>query len=86
MSRSISDVCGTCRYYHHPDGGQTGSCRRYPVYQLRHENAWCGEYAVFRAMALEVVVSYPAEPTIKRGRGRPFKNPQENKNAQTAEI
>jgi len=34
--------CMSCRHFH---GKDLGVCRRYPVYQMRHENEVCGEFA-----------------------------------------
>ena len=34
--------CKTCSYF---VGNDLGSCRRFPQYQMRHENEWCGEFA-----------------------------------------
>ena len=34
--------CKTCVYFM---GSNLGSCRRFPTYQNRHENEWCGEFA-----------------------------------------
>jgi hypothetical protein len=70
--------CKACLYYL---GHDLGSCRRYPTYQTRSQNEWCGEFAekailppvvggVFSLMGLPVVDI----PQISKPRGRPRKN------------
>jgi hypothetical protein len=67
--------CSACSYY---IGGNLGVCRRYPYYQNRSMNEWCGEFAekailpevnplgVFSNMGMTEV----AMPPLKRGRPR----------------
>jgi len=67
--------CKACKYYL---GHDLGSCRRYPTYQTRSQNEWCGEFAekailpeikplgVFSSMGM----TEPVVPSPKRGRPR----------------
>ena len=67
--------CSACLYFL---GQDLGSCRRYPTYQTRSKNEWCGEFAgkaispsdggVFLALPVVDV------PQISKPRGRPRKN------------
>ena len=69
--------CKACLYYL---GHDLGTCRRYPTYQTRSQNEWCGEFAVrailpstegvFSMMGLPVVEI----PQISKKKGRPRKN------------
>jgi hypothetical protein len=34
--------CKSCRHF--LDTEMLGQCRRYPTYQNRHANEWCGEF------------------------------------------
>jgi len=74
--------CKSCRYFLGKD--TLGQCRRYPVYQNRHENEWCGEFEnrkysdeptpipTFESMARELTsLTIYQEP---KKRGRPTKN------------
>jgi len=36
--------CRLCRYFDLQSNQTLGQCRRYPVYQNRHQNEWCGEF------------------------------------------
>ena len=37
--------CSSCRYFHVGFGDRIGVCRRYPSFQNRSMNEWCGEYS-----------------------------------------
>lgn len=52
--------CKSCKFFNNI--GALGQCRRYPVFQNRHFNEWCGE---FTSASAEII-------PIKR-RGRPAK-------------
>jgi hypothetical protein len=67
--------CKACLYYL---GHDLGSCRRFPTYQTRSQNEWCGEFA-------EKAISSPTGgaflalpvvdvPQVSKPRGRPRKN------------
>lgn len=87
MNRLISEVCGSCKFFQSPDNADHGHCRRYPIYQMKSKNAWCGEYAIhWQYQSLERQVE--PKPDIKRKRGRPFKNPQpqEQVHAEAAQV
>lgn len=45
--------CKTCRYYWQ-NGNVLGVCRRFPDFQHKSENEWCGEFA-FKMLALPVI-------------------------------
>ena len=74
--------CKTCRYYWQ-NGNVLGVCRRFPDFQHKSENEWCGEFAP-KMLALPVIdppqidkitISLPENEgsvEIKR-RGRPKK-------------
>ena len=50
----MADVnCRSCRFYWQ-NGNVLGSCRRFPEYQHKSENEWCGEFAS-KMMALPVI-------------------------------
>ena len=34
--------CKDCKYYHHD--GHYGSCKRFPMVQVKSGNDWCGEF------------------------------------------
>jgi len=67
--------CKSCLFYL---GHDMGSCRRFPTYQTRSQNEWCGEFAEKAIappnggafLALPVV----DVPQISKPRGRPRKN------------
>lgn len=77
------DNCKLCQYY---SGQEIGVCRRYPVFQTRGQNEWCGEFAkelsegeavaeiLPEAKPLGVFsamgMSEPKMPAPKRGRPR----------------
>ena len=76
------DNCKVCQYY---SGQEIGVCRRYPVFQTRGQNEWCGEFAekllviavaenLPEAKPLGVFsaigMSEPKMPAPKRGRPR----------------
>ena len=74
--------CSCCRYFHVGFGDRIGVCRRYPSFQNRSMNEWCGEF-VPKMVELPVVevnidkvhVDLPentATVEVKR-RGRPKK-------------
>jgi hypothetical protein len=76
--------CNSCHYFQ--GGDNLGQCRRFPVYQNRHKNEWCGEFAeklseekavaeiLPEAKPLGVFsalgMSEPRMPAPKRGRPR----------------
>ena len=66
--------CIDCKYF--VDHTQLGQCRRFPLYQARHRNEWCGEFwpqevdITFQPKEVQVIPT--AEP--KRKPGRPKKN------------
>ena len=45
--------CKSCRYYSQ-NGNVLGLCRRFPEYQHKSENEWCGEFAP-KMLALPVI-------------------------------
>lgn len=45
--------CKTCRYYWQ-NGNVLGVCRRFPDFQHKSENEWCGEFAP-KMLALPVI-------------------------------
>lgn len=50
----MADVnCKSCRFYS-LNGNVLGLCRRFPEYQHKSENEWCGEFAP-KMIALPVV-------------------------------
>jgi len=70
--------CKGCRYFDLQQNQTLGACRRYPTYQNRHQNEWCGEFVakitsgvgpsedfLYKEMALPVE---PIVPEIRRGR------------------
>jgi hypothetical protein len=69
--------CSDCRYF--VDHTQMGQCRRYPTYQNRHRNEWCGELAVVDETSPSLVegafLPVVDVPQVeKRKPGRPKKN------------
>ena len=64
--------CKACDHF--CDGGQAiGTCRRYPQFQTRSPNEWCGEFTpvpysepVPEMLALPVVEMTAEEPRQKR--------------------
>ena len=78
------DNCKLCQYYL---GQEIGVCRRYPVFQTRGQNEWCGEFAE-KLLVIAVAEILPeakplgvfsamgmSEPTMPAPkRGRPRKN------------
>lgn len=76
--------CNSCQYFHVGFGDRIGVCRRFPAYQNRSMNEWCGEFTP-KMIALPVIdppqtdtkiqVELPentATVEVKR-RGRPAK-------------
>ena len=65
--------CKSCKYF--LVGNQLGQCRRYPSYQNRHENEWCGEFETdspaFDHLAMSLASM--SQPELKK-RGRPAKH------------
>ena len=59
-------TCSTCKYFL---GTDLGSCRRFPQYQTKHQNEWCGEYTAISIQEIQAdsYVELPAR------RGRPPK-------------
>jgi len=51
-----------------------GQCRRYPTYQNRHQNEWCGEFVVkneqFASMVEVLTQQVTTEEPKRRGRPR----------------
>mgnify|MGYP003346679223 FL=1 len=37
--------CSCCRFFHVGFGDRIGVCRRFPSFQNRSMNEWCGEYS-----------------------------------------
>lgn len=68
MAGSI--VCSSCRYFHVGFGDRMGVCRRFPTFQNRSQNEWCGEFA---SKMVQVPVIDPPQVEEKR-RGRPRKD------------
>ena len=66
--------CSDCRFF--VDHTQMGQCRRYPTYQNRHRNEWCGELvAISPSPAGGAFLPVLDVPQIdKPKRGRPKKN------------
>ena len=78
--------CKLCRFFDLQNNQTLGQCRRYPTYMNRHQNEWCGEFAVAEQVTLalaqpvKVFSDLPdtidnlvaiAEETEKRKPGRP---------------
>ncbi|UOF80271.1 higH-potential iroN-sulfur protein from ectothiorhodospira transfeR(iroN-sulfur proteiN).8A [Caudoviricetes sp.] len=53
MAEADFTTCSSCKYFL---GIDLGSCRRFPTYQNRHANEWCGEWAA------KLVASYEFTP------------------------
>jgi hypothetical protein len=62
MAENDFTSCLTCRYFL---GNDLGSCRRYPAYQMRHAQEWCGEWAIKASPIIDITVDVPV---MKRGR------------------
>ena len=68
----VRNYCKACNHF--VDGNQAiGTCRRYPLFQTRSPNEWCGEFSAIEygdpqpeMLALPVVDMTPEEPKIKR--------------------
>ena len=53
----FTKTCANCTYLQQQQNTHLGVCRRYPIYQSRHINEWCGE---FSPLMLELpVISLP---------------------------
>ena len=46
--------CSCCRFFHVGFGDRMGVCRRFPSFQNRTQNEWCGEFAP-QMLALPVI-------------------------------
>lgn len=70
--------CSDCRYF--VDHTQMGQCRRYPTYQNRHRNEWCGELVAIASLEVAPPLGGAFLPVVdvpqieKRKPGRPKKN------------
>jgi hypothetical protein len=66
------DNCKSCAYF--LGGDNMGQCRRYPTYQNRHQNEWCGEFVVkneqFASMVEVLTQQVTTEEPKRRGRPR----------------
>jgi len=64
--------CKSCAYF--LGGDSMGQCRRYPTYQNRHQNEWCGEFVVkneqFASMVEVLTQQVTTEEPKRRGRPR----------------
>ena len=64
--------CNSCHYF--VGGDNLGQCRRFPVYQNRHKNEWCGEFMAknenFASMVDVLTNQVTTEEPKRRGRPR----------------
>ena len=71
-----NDRCNSCRFFSAED--RLGLCKRFPSYQNRSNQDWCGEYRLEESDALETMVQFIVEPVVdsepKKQRGRPKKS------------
>jgi len=61
MAEADFTFCFNCKYFL---GNDLGSCRRFPTYQNRHANEWCGEWAM-------KIIPLMDAPQVEVKRGRP---------------
>jgi len=59
--------CKSCRHFLNTE--MLGQCRRYPTYQNRHANEWCGEFATD-----EIAIDLPIHVVEKRKYTRKVKD------------
>ena len=66
-----TDYCKDCKHYH-DNGSILGLCRRFPVYQNRSPQEWCGE---FKGIAVAVPPEQSGDflPEKPKRMGRPPK-------------
>jgi hypothetical protein len=77
----VNEHCKRCRYYL---GHDLGTCRRFPVYQTRSQNEWCGEFAVAKPLpepdsgvfshVTRELIDLPVLSESPKKKGRPKKN------------
>ena len=72
-------TCKDCTYFALNNSSDIAPCRRYPSYQNRHKNEWCGEFSpimlelpVVSLPMLDVEQDKQIEQTRNKG-GRPRK-------------
>ena len=56
--------CKSCRHFLNTE--VLGQCRRYPTYQNRHANEYCGEYATNNVELLIQMVEKPKRQYIRK--------------------
>lgn len=56
--------CKSCRHFLNTE--VLGQCRRYPTYQNRHANEYCGEYAANIELPIQMVEK-PKRQYIRKG-------------------
>jgi hypothetical protein len=66
--------CSSCRFFN-DIGGPIGLCRRFPLFQNKSKNDWCGEFAtVVKEQQTEITMQVEGESEVKvRKPGRPKK-------------
>ena len=54
------DNCKSCRHFLNTE--VLGQCRRYPTYQNRHANEYCGEFATKHEQVTELPIQMIEKP------------------------
>jgi hypothetical protein len=69
-----TEDCNSCHYF--KGGDALGQCRRFPTYQNRHKNEWCGEYTMNNDCVTSMVnvLTNQVNTEEPKRRGRPRHN------------
>ena len=70
------DNCSACKFFM-DIGGPIGTCRRFPTFQNRSSQEWCGEFVAKTPQYVELPVhemrEYVEPEVVQKRRGRPPK-------------